>query len=158
MENRMVKITSMVNNTVTVRKPEYGVNRTWKTRGQTFGIPFDTVRELMWDTGFKNLIYSGILYIPDLQDKIDLGIEDADATEAKNIIAFDEKKMTELLTETPMQEFVKLMTTVPRTQVDNLIIYAIEKEIVNTEKCRFLKALTGKDILIGISRKHQMED
>jgi hypothetical protein len=33
MENRMVKITSMVNNTVTVRKPEYGVNRTWKTRG-----------------------------------------------------------------------------------------------------------------------------
>jgi hypothetical protein len=108
----------------------------------------------MWDTGFKNLIYSGILYIPDLQDKIDLGIEDADATEAKNIIAFDEKKMTELLTETPMQEFVELMTTVPRTQVDNLIIYAIEKEIVNTEKCRFLKALTGKDILIGISRKH----
>jgi hypothetical protein len=35
-----------------------------------------------------------------------------------------------------------------------LIIYAIEKEIVNTEKCRFLKDLTGKDILIGISRKH----
>jgi hypothetical protein len=53
-----------------------------------------------------------------------------------------------------MQEFIELMTTVPRTQVDNLIIYAIEKEIVNTEKCRFLKALTGKDILIGISRKH----
>jgi hypothetical protein len=69
----------------------------------------------MWDTGFKNIIYSGILYIPDLQDKIDLGIEDADATEAKNIIAFDEKKMTELLTTTPMEEFIKIMTTVPRT-------------------------------------------
>lgn len=156
---RNVKIVSMVDNIVSVRKPEYNIYRSWKNRGQTFTIPFDTVQQLLWDTGFKNLIYSGILYIPDLQDKIDLGIEEEGATEAKNIIAFTEEKMVELFSDkVPMEEFVKIVTTIPRTQVDILIEYAIEKEIVNVKKDKFLLELTGKDILVGISRKHALED
>lgn len=156
---RNVKIVSMVDNIVSVRKPEYNIYRSWKNRGQTFTIPFDTVQQLLWDTGFKNLIYSGILYIPDLQDKIDLGIEEEGATEAKNIIAFTEEKMVELFSDkVPMEEFVKIVTTIPRTQVDILIEYAIEKEIVDVKKDKFLLELTGKDILVGISRKHALED
>ena len=156
---RNVKIVSMVDNIVSVRKPEYNIYRSWKSRGQTFTIPFDTVQQLLWDTGFKNLIYSGILYIPDLQDKIDLGIEEEGATEAKNVVAFTEEKMIELFSDkVSMEEFIKIMTTVPRTQVDILIEYAIEKEIVNVEKDKFLLELTGKDILIGISRKHALGD
>lgn len=156
---RNVKIVSMVDNMVSIRKPEYNIYRSWKNRGQVFTIPFDTVQQLLWDTGFKNLIYSGVLYIPDLQDKIDLGIEEEGATEAKNIVAFTEEKMVELFSDkVPMEEFIKLMTTVPRTQVDILIEYAIEKEIVNVEKDKFLQELTGKDILVGISRKHALED
>jgi hypothetical protein len=33
MENRMVSIESMVNATVVIKKPEYGVNRRWLKRG-----------------------------------------------------------------------------------------------------------------------------
>jgi hypothetical protein len=56
------------------------------------------------------------LYIPDLQDKIDLGIEEEGATEAKNVVAFTEEKMVELFSDkVPMEEFIKIMTTVPRT-------------------------------------------
>ena len=156
---RNVKIVSMVDNIVSVRKPEYNIYRSWKNRGQTFTIPFDTVQQLLWDTGFKNLIYSGILYIPDLQDKIDLGIEEEGTTEAKNVVAFTEEKMVELFSDkVSMEEFIKIMTTVPRTQVDILIEYAIEKEIVDVKKDKFLLELTGKDILVGISRKHALED
>jgi hypothetical protein len=103
------------------------------------------------------MIDNGILYIDDLQTKKDLGLEPEDATEPTNIIALTELQMENLLKNTPLTVFKKEISQLKDTQIDNLIDYAIEKKIVDTDKCSLLKQITKRDILLAISRKEDME-
>ena len=59
---RMVKVTNMVNKTVGVKLPEYGINRKWVRKGQSVPIPFDALSQMLWHNGFRNMIDKGILY------------------------------------------------------------------------------------------------
>lgn len=155
---RQVELKNMVNCRVVVNRPSYGIRREWVKRNQKIKIPYDIVEQLLFDSGFKNMIDTGILYIEDMQTKIDLGLESSDATEPENIIVLNDTQMAELMTKTPFVVFKKRVADLSRVQVDNLINYAIEKELVDSEKCRFLKELSGgKDIFTAISRKHDME-
>lgn len=155
MAQRMVMITNMVNAKVSIKDPAYGVNRRWEKRGQSLPIPYEAVENLLWQDGFRRMLEMGVLYIPDLQTKKDLGLEPEEATEPINIKALTELQMKNLLTTTPMAVFKKEIAALPRVQVDNLIEYAIEKKIVNAEKCAFLKQITKKDILAAISAKEE---
>lgn len=103
------------------------------------------------------MIDSGILYIENMKDKIDLGLEPVGTEEPVNIIVLTETEMKELLTTIPFSVFKRKVSDLSKVQVDNLISYAVENEIVNTEKCRYLKEVTGKDILASISRKQDIE-
>ena len=145
MAERMVVLKNMVNSRVVVNKPAYGVRRVWNKRNQPMAIEYNTVQQLLWDPGFRNMIDSGILYIENMKDKIDLGLEPVGT------------EMKELLTTIPFSVFKRKVSDLSKVQVDNLISYAVENEIVNTEKCRYLKEVTGKDILASISRKQNME-
>ena len=72
--------------------------------------------------------------------------------------AATETEMKELLTTIPFSVFKRKVSELSKVQVDNLISYAVENEIVNTEKCKYLKEVTGKDILASISRNQNMEE
>lgn len=157
MSTRMVKITNMVNGMVSVKDIAYNVNRRWNKRGQTLPIPFEAVEGLLWQDGFRRMIESGILYIADMKDKKDLGLEPLEADKPTNIIALTEIQMKNLLTSTPITVFKKEVQALPRVQVDNLIEYAIQNKITDSEKCSFLKTLTHKDILAAISAKEDDE-
>lgn len=159
MAERMVLLENMVDSIVTVKKPEYGVNRKWNKRGQKQAVPFETVEQLLWDTGFRNMIDAGILYIANMKDKIDLGIEAEGTTEPTNVIALSEARMKELWTTIPLDVFKREVEKLPMVQVDNLIDYAIETETIDSAKSYFIKELTkGKDILASISRKREMAE
>lgn len=157
MSVRMVMLKNMVNSSVSVKDPSLGVNRTWHKRGQTLPIPYDTVELMLWENGFKHLIDSGILYIENMQDKKDLGLESADAIEPENIIALSTIQMENLLKNTPITVFKKEVANLPKVQVDNLIEYAVENKIIDPVKSSFLKELTGKDIMVSVSRKEERE-
>lgn len=157
MAIRMVKVTNMVNSMVSVKDVAYNVNRRWNKRGQTLPIPYEAVEGLLWQDGFRRMIESGILYIADMKDKQDLGLEPLEAKEPVNIIALTEIQMKNLLTSTPLTVFKKEVQALPKVQVDNLIEYAIQNKLTNSEKCSFLKALTKKDILAAISAKEDDE-
>jgi len=76
-----------------------------------------------------------------------------------NIILLDAKKMETLLRSTPLPVFKKEVSELTKLQVDNLIAYAIEHKIIDMEKSKFLKELTGgKDILKGISREEDIAE
>lgn len=159
MAERMVALKSMVNAIVTIKKPEFGINKKWQKRGQILMMPFDVVEQLLWDNSVRNMIDSGILYIENLKDKIDLGLEPADATEPENIIALSINDLENYWTQLPIDVFKRKVVKLPKIQVDNLISYGIETEHINVEKCLFLKELTkGKDVLAAISRKHEIEE
>ena len=127
MENiRTVNVQNMVRANVSIQRPEFGINRVWSDFGQVMKIPFDNLEQGMWDTAIRNLFTSGILYIESLKDKIDLGLEPAEAEEPVNIVMLDENKMANLL---------------------------ITHKLIDPDKCSWLKDLTGKDILKAISQK-----
>lgn len=155
---RQVILKSSVDGSVSINYPQYGINRRWAKRGQPMAMPYELVEQCLWETGFKHMILSGILYIEDMQTKIDLGLEPADATEPTNIIVFEESEMAELWKKASLEEFKKRVQEAPRTQVDNLISYAIQHEIVEMEKLNFIKKLTGKDILSSVNIKRQVEE
>ncbi len=149
---KMVMLKNMVDSMVSVRKPEYGVNRRWNRRGQTVGLPKDVVEQLLWDGGFRRMIDSGILYIEDLEMKKELGLEPEEATSPVNIIALSEADMERLLKKTSLAKFKKELANLPDTQIDNLIDYAIANKIAEADKCSYLKKVTKRDILLAISR------
>lgn len=151
MATRMVMITNMVNGMVSIKDETYGVNRRWMKRGQTIPIPYEAVENMLWQEGFRRMLEAGVLWIPDMQIKKDLGLEPQEATEPVNLKALSEQQMLNLWNNSPIDVFKKEITTLPRVQVDNLIEFAIEKGIVDAEKCAFLKQLTHKDILAAIS-------
>ena len=156
MENRQVIIKNMYDSVVSVVKPEYGIQRKWNKMGQAMAIPYDIVEQLLWDRGFRNLIDSGILYIEDMKTKIDLGLEPEGATKPVNIRTLsDEDKKN--LWNAPIAEFKKEIGDLPKIQVDALVEYAIINDIVDAAKCNYIKEVTGKDILVSISRKHADE-
>lgn len=152
---RQVKIRSMVNAQVGVSESTLGFKRTWAKKGQLLAIPFEVVEQLLWSDGFKRMIDTGILYIEDMQDKKDLGIEPLDADKPVNIIVLTDQRIEELMTSTPIDVFKIEVQSIPRVQVDNLIEYSIEHQLVDSAKCTFLKQLTGKDIFKAISTREE---
>lgn len=158
MSERQVMLKSTVNGTVSVNYPQYGINRRWSKAGQPISIPFTTIEQCLYENGFRRMIDSGILYIENMQDKIDLGLEPADATEPVNIIALTQEQIDSLLRNSSIEEFKDMMLKLPRAQVDNLVEYAVEKEIIQMDKAAFIKELTGKDILASVSKKQQMRE
>lgn len=158
MADRMVALKSTVDSLVSVRKPEFGVNRRWQKMGQTQTLPFDTVSQLLWDSGFRSLIDSGILYIEDMQTKKDLGLEPEEADKPVNILVLNEKQMIEFMTSLPIDVFKREVSNLPRIQVDNLVSFAAEHRYTDSEKCYFLKQLCGKDVLKMVSNDIVMEE
>lgn len=152
---RMVMIKSMYDAVISVIKPEYGIQRKWQKIGQTIGIPYEIVEQLLWDRGFRNLIETGILYIEDMQTKIDLGLEPEGAEKPVNIRSLNEEDMKNLWN-APIAVFKKEIGDLPKIQVDALIEYAIKHDIADATKCIYIKQVTGKDILVSISRKQEL--
>lgn len=156
---RTVVVQNMIQGNVSIKRPEFGLNKVWSGFGQSMRVPFESLEQGLWDPAIRNMFSSGILYIENLQDKIDLGLEPADVSEPVNIILLDAKKMETLLKSTPLPVFKKEVSELTKLQVDNLIAYAIEHKIIDIEKSKFLKELTGgKDILKGISREEDIAE
>ena len=64
--------------------------------------------------------------------------------------------METLLKTTPFPVFKTEVSQLTKIQVDSLIQYAIDNKILDSEKCSWLKELTGKDILKSISQYEDM--
>lgn len=153
----MVKVTSMVDAQLGITDPSYGIKRRWQKRGQSLPIPFDVLEQLLYSDGVANMFKQGLLYIDNMKDKQDLGLEPLEATEPTNIIALNAKQIEELLTVKPIDVFKKEVSNLPDAQIDNVIDYAVEHKIVNAEKCAILKEVTNRDIIAMIKRRADME-
>lgn len=152
---RMVKLQSTRTNTLNVYAPEYNINKTFPHKGAVQMIPFDTLQNLLWDNGFRAMIDSGDLYIDSMEDKIDLGLEEPETTEPTNIKVFSDAQIKTLLTSVTYDTFVKEIDSVSASQVNNVVEYAIKNEIVDIQKCDYLKKKTGRDIINLIAKRRQ---
>lgn len=155
---RMVKLTSTDSGKVVVHEPTYGIHREFPGKGTSQLIPFDIMEQLLWRVGFKNMIMSGTLYINDMQDKIDLGLEDPDTKEPTRIKVLTDPQILNLLKVSAYDKFVEEVSSLPTEQINNIITYAVDNEIIDPKKDDYLKQLTGRDILKMITHKRDIAE
>lgn len=155
---RMVRFKNTKAETVIVHEPAYGIHREFLGKGTVQVIPFDTVEQLLWRPGFANLIKSGILYIEDMQDKIDLGLEDPDTKTPTKIRILTPEQILTLLKVKDYDNFVKDIEGLSIDQVNNIVDFAVENEILDTKKINYLKELTDRDVLKILARKREMAE
>ena len=112
-----VKVISMVDGRIGVNSAELRYSRQWLQKGSAVLIERDTLEELMYDTGFRYMIETGMLYIEDLQTKKDLGLEPEDAVEPVNIKPLTDKEMRTYMVSMPLATFKEKIAELKYEQI-----------------------------------------
>jgi hypothetical protein len=99
--NDKVMITSMVGGTVSVSALEH---RVWNKKGQKLPVSKDILREAIYEPGVEYMFKKGILYIEDMDFKIELGLEAEGTKVPTEILPMDEKFMNRVLKLMPVPE------------------------------------------------------
>lgn len=150
MENKKVKVKSLVNGRLGIKLPDLRLNVRWDRKGQTRMIDFETLQEAMFDYGTEYMFKQGMLGIEDMETKIALGLEPEGATEPQLIKVLNDEQMKRMMTVMPIFEFKKEIETIPKEQILNLVDFAIQNEYSDIKKCDVLKGITGIDIISAI--------
>lgn len=153
MEDKQVVLINTINAYVGVDIPDLRLKRNWERKGAKKSIPMSVLREAFYYPDMEYLLRQGILYIEDLDVKIELGLEDESAREPNaelNVQVLKDDEMKRLLTVVPKYDFEARVKKLPKEQIQNLIDYAVRNEYTDFEKCRILKDLTEYDIIKAV--------
>ena len=150
--NEKVYVTSMVGGLVKCMR------KTWPRKGTKLPIEKDLLREAIYEPGVEFMFKNGILYIDDMDFKIELGLEEEGTKTPTNIIALDEKYMNRIMRLMPIAEMRNAVVKLADNQKRELIDYASEQNDVSMDRLGILKELTGIDVLKVIELKKQKEE
>ena len=103
---------------------------------------------------FKN----GMLYIDDMDFKIELGLEEEGATKPTAIIPVDEKYLERVLKRMPVAEMKMAIKAMNTEQRDSLFEYAATQNDIQLDRIQAIKEVTGNDLLKVIELKRQREE
>lgn len=157
MENKKIMVVSNTIGEVSINIPSMHFRRVWERKGARKPIDAEILREIIYDPGVEKMFKMGILYIEDMPTKIELDLEPMGAEKPTNIVVLTDEQRQKLLAEsTTLAQFRELCDNMSKQELINLAEYAIEKEMVNIDKCRYLKLKTGKDI-VEIIRNNKEE-
>ena len=145
-----IRVISKHQGPISVNIPDLRFKREWHNKGSSIPIERETLEEMMYDSGFKYMIDTGMLYIEDLEVKKELGLEPEDATEPVNIIVLNDNDMKRMMTAMPQFEFDAKLKTLNYEQMLALADFAIKNELGDFGKCDAIKKACGKDILTAI--------
>jgi hypothetical protein len=134
------------------------LRRTWPRMGTKLPIEKDLLREAIYEPGVEYMLKTGILYIDDMDFKIELGLEAEDTKTPTNIIALDDKYMNRVMKLMPMQEMRAAVSKLSENQKRELVDYASSQNDVSMDRLGVLKELTGIDVLKVIELKRQKEE
>lgn len=161
MENKQVELVSTIDAYVGIDVPDLHLKRLWERKGAKKSIPLDVLREAIYDPSVDYLLRQGILYIDDLDVKIELGLEEESAREPGaqlNIQLLKDEEMNRLLNIVPIYDFKAKVKELKKEQLQTLVDYAVTHEITNFEKCEYLKELTGQDIIRTVQLNHDEKE
>lgn len=157
-EGRNVVIKNMVSKRIVVHEPAYGVRRIFPNKGAVQSIPYQQMEQLMWSNGFRNLLLSGVLYIENMQDKIDLGLEEPGTETPTKIKTLNEQQMLTLLKIRDYDSFVNELATLSVDQANSIVDYAVANRILDSKKIDYLKEITGRDAIKILANQQQNKE
>ena len=150
MENKKVQIVNMANGRVGINIPELHFKRVWEKRDAKINVDLDILKEIIYDTGVRNMFEQGILYIEDMEVKKELGLEPEDAKTPTNIIKLDEAFLKRLANFMPAREFEAQMATLTYEQKHQVAEYMIANECSDFNKADIIQKLIGIDVVSAI--------
>lgn len=155
--NKEVAVKSETRKRVSINLSDIRLKRVWEKKGTVRKIPFEDLKEALYNPGVEYMFRNGLLSIDDMETKIELGLEEEGAEKPSIVILSDAEKET-YLNNLTMPEFREKVNALPVEQIKALVDYAIEKEIMQIDKTEFLKRLTGTDIINAIKLNRQANE
>lgn len=155
MENKKVMVISNTVGSVSINVPSLHFRRVWERMGAKKPVDLDVLKEIIYDPGVEKMFRLGILYIEDMDVKKELELEPQDAKAPVNIVMLSEAEKINLLKDANFDTFKKKCANLSQQELENLVDFAIDRELVNMDKCRFLKLKTGRDIVKTIENNKE---
>ena len=150
-----VMVTSMVGGTISVSALNH---RVWNKKGQKLPVSKDILREAIYEPGVEYMFKQGLLYIDDMDFKIELGLEEEGTKAPTNVIPMDEKYMSRVLKLMPIAEMKKAISAMNDNQKRELIDFASEQNDISFDRMDVIKKLTGIDVVKVIELKRSKEE
>ena len=127
MENKQVTLTNTIKSRVGINVPELLLKRTWEKKGVKRTIDMNTLREAFYYPSVEYLLREGILYIDDMDVKIELGLEEPDTAAPTAIVILSENDMSRYNT----RDINDILRSLPEweasTSTKNFSIYGKQK-------------------------------
>jgi hypothetical protein len=101
---------------------------------------------------------TGILYIEDMDFKIELGLEEPETKTPTNIIPMDEKYLERVMKRMPLAEMKQAIKKMSPDQLQELVLYASSQNDIQLDRITAIKELTGTDLFKVIELKMQREE
>ena len=156
--NDKVIVTSMVNGLVSINMPQHRLVRAWPQKGAKLPVDKDALREAIYEPGVEYMFKNGMLYIDDMDFKIELGLEEEGAKEPTAIVPVDEKYLERLLKRMPVSEMKVVIKDMNSEQRQELIDYAASRTDLQMDRITAIKEITGTDLFKVIELKRQREE
>ena len=142
-----VNVKCMVNHHVSIKGPSVNFAREWVGKDSVQKIDKETLEQIMFDVGVRNMFNDGVLYIEEMDVKKEIGLEPEDASAPVNIIVLNDKQKREYLINKPYEEFTAMVDKLSLTQLNELADYAIDKKLIDFDRDEYIKSKCGRDII-----------
>ena len=155
-----VLVTSMVKHSVGITLPQNGymVEKRWPQKGAKVLIDKEALREGIFLPGVEYMFKKGILYIEDMDFKIELGLDEPETKAPTNIIPMDEKYLERVMKRMPLVEMKQAIKKMSPDQLQELVLYASSQNDIQLDRITAIKELTGTDLFKVIELKMQREE
>lgn len=151
--NERVMVTSMVSGRIGLVLPRLHINKVWPKKGTKLPVEKEVLREAIYEPGVEYIFKQGLLYIDDMDFKIELGLEEEGTKAPTNVIPMDEKYMSRVLKLMPIAEMKKAISAMNDNQKRELIDFASEQNDISFDRMDVIKKLTGIDVVKVIELK-----
>ena len=152
--NDKVMVTSMVGGTISASSLEH---RVWNKKGQKLPVSKDVLREAIYEPGVEYMFKNGILYIDDMELKIELGLEAPGTETPTEVLPIDDKYLNRVLKLMPLSEMKSTIDKMSIVQKQELVDYASKQNDIQLDRLAIVSEKCGVDVLKTIELNRQKE-
>lgn len=150
--NEKVMVESMVGGTISASALEH---RVWNKKGQKLPVSKDVLREAIYEPGVEYMFKNGILYIEDMDFKIELGLEAPGTQNPTEVLPVDDKYLNRVLKLMPVSEMKAAIDKMSIVQKQELVDYASKQNDIQLDRLAIVSDKCKVDILKTIELNRQ---
>ena len=152
--NDKVMVTSMASGTISAPSLEH---RVWNKKGQKLPVSKDILREAIYEPGVEYMFKNGILYIDDMELKIELGLEAPGTETPTEVLPIDDKYLNRVLKLMQVSEMKSTIDKMSIVQKQELVDYASKQNDIQLDRLAIVSEKCGVDVLKTIELNRQKE-